>query len=173
MKLQIFPLRVVTRAQTRNNERGTEETGVSPRENEAVPKEKAIPKRRQRRPRSRKSQSKKSAESAKPSVESIVEKLRPEVMGQPTPNKADDRPILEVSSGGSILVEKVNEHLDAIRMAHESCLAAQMEIPKKLQEYPNPLEEKVNLAVHMQMIRETQAILEGRPKLAHPRTNFS
>ena len=85
-------------------------------------------------------------------------------MGQPTPNKADDRPILEVSSGGLVLVEKVNEHLDAIRMAHESRLAAQMEIPKKLQEYPNPLEEKVNLAVHMQMIRETQAILEGRPK---------
>ena len=114
---------------------------------------------------SRKSQSKKSAKNAKPSVESIAEKLRPKVMGQPTPNKADDRPILEVSSGGLILVEKVNEHLDAIRMAHKSRLAAQMEIPKKLQEYPNPLEEKVNLVVHMQMIRETQAILEGRPKL--------
>ena len=82
-------------------------------------------------------------------------------MGQPTPNKADDRPILEVSS---ILVEKVNEHADAIRMMHKNCLAAQMEIPKKLQEYSNPLEENVYLVVHMRMIRETQAILEGQPK---------
>ena len=39
-----------------------------------------------------------------------------------------------------------------------------MEIPKKLQEYPNPHEEKVNLAVHQQIIQDTQAILEGRPK---------
>ena len=107
-------LRVVTRVQTRNNEKGTEETGVIPRENEAVPKEKAVPKRRRRRPWIRKSQIKKSTESTKPSVESNAEKLRPKVMGQPTPNKDDDKPILKVSSGGSILVEKVIEHLDAI-----------------------------------------------------------
>ena len=70
----------------------------------------------------------------------------------------------KVSEGGFVLVERVNEHLDAIRMAHENCYAAQVEIPKKLQEYPNPREEKVNLVVHQQIIRDTQAILEGQPK---------
>lgn len=49
-------------------------------------------------------------------------------------------------------------------MAHENCYTAQVEISKKLQEYPNPCEEKVNLAVHQQIIRGTQAILEGRSK---------
>lgn len=49
-------------------------------------------------------------------------------------------------------------------MAHENCYAAQVEIPKKLQEYPNPREENVNLAIHQQIIRDTQAILEGLPK---------
>ena len=36
---------------------------------------------------------------------------------------------------------------------------------RQLQEYPNPREEKVNLAAHQQIIRDTQAILEGRPRL--------
>ena len=62
--------------------------------------------------------------------------------------------VSEVSSGGFILVEKVNEPFDAIHKAYESCItAAMMEIPKKLQEYPNPREEKVHLAVHQQNIR--------------------
>ena len=62
-----------------------------------------------------------------------------------------------------VLVEKINEHVDAIRITYKSCFAKK-KIPKKLQEYPNPLEENVNLATHTQMIRETQENLEGRPK---------
>ena len=38
-----------------------------------------------------------------------------------------------------------------------------IEIPKKLQEHPNPVEEKVRLAVFQQLIRDTQSTLEGPP----------
>ena len=53
--------------------------------------------------------------------------------------------VLEVSSGGSILVEKVNEPFDAIRNACESFITALTKIPKKLQEYHNPQAKKVHL----------------------------
>ena len=76
-------------------------------------------------------------------------------MGQLTPKKADDKSIFEVSLGGLILGEKVNELLDAISIAYKKCFAAQTQIRKKLQEYPNPLEEKINLVAHMQIIRDT------------------
>ena len=75
-----------------------------------------------------------------------------------------DLVISETSSGGSVLVEKVNESLEAIKRAYESRITALNEISPKLKEYPNPREEKVNLAVHQQKIRETQALLEGPPK---------
>ena len=58
----------------------------------------------------------------------------------------------------------MNEPFYAIRKAYESCITAMTEIPKKLQEYPNPREEKVHLAVHQQKIWETQAMLEGMPQ---------
>ena len=38
-----------------------------------------------------------------------------------------------------------------------------MELPKKLQESPNPREEKINLVVDQQIIRETQSTFEGPP----------
>ena len=76
----------------------------------------------------------------------------------------DNLVVSESSSGGSVLVEKVNESLEAIKRAYESRITALTEIPPKLKEYPNPREEKVNLAVHQQKIRETQALLEGPPK---------
>ena len=41
---QVIPLKVVTRAQTRNNEKGIEEMGVRSREKEEVPKEKTTKK---------------------------------------------------------------------------------------------------------------------------------
>ena len=110
------------------------------------------------------SNSKKSAESAKPSVESIAENLRPETTNIPTPEKHDNISFFEVSEGGSVLVDKVNEPFDAIRKAYESRITAMTEIPKKLQEYPNPREEKIHLVVHQQKIRETQAMLEGMPQ---------
>lgn len=69
----------------------------------------------------------------------------------------------KIDSRGSVLVEKVNEPLEAALKAVGSRVTPFTELPKKLQEYPNPRAEKVGLAVHQQMIRETQAMLEGPP----------
>ena len=80
-----------------------------------------------------------------------------------------DLVVSEPSSGDLVLVEKVNESLDAIKKAYESRITALTEIPPNLQEYPNPREEKVRLAVHQQLIRDTQNLLEGPPP-AYQRT---
>ncbi len=69
------------------------------------------------------------------------------------PNGSTPRPLEQVSnsekdSAGSVLIEKVNEPLDADLKAYNSRIATLTELPKKLQEYPNPREEKINLAVH-------------------------
>ena len=69
----------------------------------------------------------------------------------------------ETDSGGSVLVEKVNEPLEAALKAAGSRITPFTELPKKLQEYPNPRAEKVDLAVHQQLIRDTQTMLEGPP----------
>ena len=80
------------------------------------------------------------------------------------PEPPDNLVVSKTSSGGSVLVEKVNESLEAIKRAYENRITALTKIPPKLKEYPNPREEKVNLAIHQQKIRETQALLEGPPK---------
>ena len=90
--------------------------------------------------------------------------MRPKTTNIPTSKKHDDISFFEVSEGGLVLVDKVNEPFDAIRKAYESRITAMTDIPKKLQEYPNPREEKIHLAVHQQKIEETQAMLEGMPQ---------
>ena len=55
------------------------------------------------------------------------------------------------------------EPLQAALDAYNSRIAALEELPKKLQEYPNPREEKINLAMHQQAIRDTQTLWEGPP----------
>ena len=52
------------------------------------------------------------------------------------------------SKGGSVIVDKVHEHLQVALDAYNSQITPLTEIPKKLQEYPNPREEKVRLAMH-------------------------
>ena len=48
--------------------------------------------------------------------------------------------------------------------AYNSRIAALAELPKKLQEYPNPRAEKVGLAVHQQIIiRDSQTLMDGPP----------
>ena len=61
------------------------------------------------------------------------------------------------------VIDKVHEHLQAALDAYNSQITSLIEIPKKLQEYPNPREEKVRLALHQQLIRDTQMMLEGPP----------
>ena len=50
-------------------------------------------------------------------------------------------------------------------------IAALEELPKKLQEYPNPREEKINLAMHQQSIRDTQTLWEGPPPVISRKPN--
>ena len=50
----------------------------------------------------------------------------------------------------SVVIDKVHEHLQAALDAYNSWITPLTEIPKKLQEYPNPREEKVRLALHRQ-----------------------
>ena len=54
--------------------------------------------------------------------------------------------------------------LQAALDAYNNQITPLTEIPKKLQEYPNPVEEKVRLAVFQQLIQETQSTLEGPPQ---------
>ena len=60
-------------------------------------------------------------------------------------------------------MDKVNETLRAALDAYGQRITPLTEIPKKLQEYPNPREEKIRLAVHQEMVRDTQTTLEGPP----------
>ena len=60
----------------------------------------------------------------------------------------DDRESSKPSSGGSVIVDRVNEPLKAALDAYNSRITPQTEIPKKLQEYPNPREEKERLVAH-------------------------
>ena len=69
------------------------------------------------------------------------------------------------SSGGSVIVEKLYEPLDAARKAFESRITETIILPKKLQEYPNPIEEKKRLASYQRLVQDTQTIWEGpQPK---------
>ncbi|MCO5584477.1 hypothetical protein L7F22_038405 [Adiantum nelumboides] len=47
--------------------------------------------------------------------------------------------------------------------ALNSRIATWDDLPQKLKEYPNPHEEKINLALHQQLIREAQSMLKGPP----------
>ena len=67
------------------------------------------------------------------------------------------------SSGGSVIVEKLYEPLDAARKAFESRIKETMILPKKLQEYPNPIEEKERLASYQRLVQDTQTKWEGPP----------
>ena len=65
------------------------------------------------------------------------------------------------SSGGSVIVEKLYEPLDAARKAFGSRITKTMILPKKLQEYPNPIEEKERLASYQRLVQDTQTKWEG------------
>ena len=67
----------------------------------------------------------------------------------------------DTDSGGSVLVDKVNETLESILKAYKKRLTADTTIPPKLKEYPNPIQEKVNLVRNHALIRDTQTMWEG------------
>ena len=62
----------------------------------------------------------------------------------------------KTSSGGLVLLEKVNENLESLLKAFEGRISKETVLPDNLQEYPNPIEESHRLAKHMKLIRDTQ-----------------
>ena len=101
---------------------------------------------------------------------------KPNLQGNRVPRKDDitmeqplDQPIIAQSGdsrssfGGSVLVDKVNETLDNLLKAYEARVRADTIIPPKLKEYPDPIQEKVNLVKHQALIRDTQTTLDGSP----------
>ena len=122
-------IKVITRS------KAIKESQVQTNEMGAKPKEKVKCKAR-RRPRSKKTKNQKSQDDKD--------------QGKPSQEKETTRVSnsSETSSGGSVIVDKVFEPLQAAMDAYNSRIAALKELPKKLQEYPNPREENINLAVH-------------------------
>ena len=76
------------------------------------------------------------------------------------------------SSGEFVIVDRVNKPLKAVLDAYNSHITPQIEIPKKLKEYPSPKEEKEQLAAYQQLIQDTQAEIEGPPIDLHQRSIF-
>ena len=68
-----------------------------------------------------------------------------------------------LSLGRLLIVDKVNKPLRATLDESNDYSTLLTKIPKKLQGYPNPWEEKVRLATHQKLIRDTQKFLEGPP----------
>ena len=72
--------------------------------------------------------------------------------------------ISKTSLGGSMLMEKVNENLEALLKAFDARIMSNTILPPKLQKYPNPIQEKHRLAEHMKLIKEMQTKWEAPPK---------
>ena len=86
--------------------------------------------------------SKKSKEEISSSNQSPKQLEHEQEKPQEQPIVLNDRGSLKPSSGGSVIVDRVNEPLKAALDAYNSRITPQTEIPKKLQEYPNLKEEK-------------------------------
>ena len=67
------------------------------------------------------------------------------------------------SSGGSVIVDKIYEPLQAAIQAYNDRIFELTEIPKKLHEYPNARAKMIALATNSQLIRDMQTMLEGSP----------
>ena len=72
---------------------------------------------------------------------------------------------MKSNEGGLIIVDKVNETLEMLLKQWEARLKSDTPFPPKLQEYPDPLQEKIDLIRNQQLIRDTQTTFEG--PLAH------
>ena len=132
------PLNVVTRAQHRRNAEAQIDL------NPEAPKETKTRMKRQTRSRGSKKSKEETSSSNKSQKHLKHEQEKPQ---EQTPVQ-DDRESSKPSSGGSVIVDRVNEPLKAALDAYNSRITPQTEIPKKLQEYPNPKEEKEQLATH-------------------------
>ena len=80
-------------------------------------------------------------------------------------NTPGEKPASETRSneGGSVIVDKVNESLEMLLKQWDARLKSDTPFPPKLQEYPDPLREKIDLIRNQQLIRDTQTTFEGPP----------
>ena len=87
--------------------------------------------------------------------------------GQGGQTKEDeDKQTSETKSNeaGSVIVDRVNETLEMLLKQWESRrLKLDTPFPPKLLEYPDPLQEKIDLIRNQQLIRDTQTTFEGPP----------
>ena len=147
-------LNVVTRAQSLTAKDNLAKLGT---ENDKKTAKRRCHRRGSKEGKNKKRESEESSESGRRSNENLNK------TAQPVENKEIVRGSTESSEGGSVVIDKVHEHLQAALDAYNSRITPLTEIPKKLQEYPNPREEKVRLALHQQLIRDMQTMLEGPP----------
>ena len=113
-----IPLRVITRAQAREVQ---DKNKIHKHEKERDENENKKPQKRWLR--RRRAKSKKSSEEKQPSEDNITKSNKPVPTTLANEQKESPDKNFEVSEGGFVLVERVNEQLDAIRMAYKSCYA--------------------------------------------------
>ena len=143
---EMVSMNVVTRAQSRKEAETKDETMP-----QGAEEQKGQKRRRKRRTRSRSSkkskgetpETKKSADKPNENIGVTSEPKQPnKAHKEPTEPKPsnEDKESTKPSSGGSVIVDKVNESLQTALDAYNSRVTPLTEIPKKLQEYPNPVE---------------------------------
>ncbi|MGJ2631344.1 hypothetical protein ACR8J5_22150, partial [Salmonella enterica subsp. enterica serovar Paratyphi A] len=70
--------------------------------------------------------------------------------------------------GGSVTIDKVDDSLQAMKIAMDNRVALKNELPKALAEYPCAVEESAQLQFHQKLIEHNQTLLEGPPpRLVH------
>lgn len=74
----------------------------------------------------------------------------------------------EMDFRGSVIEDKVNETLESFLKAFEARVTKETPLPPKLQEYPNPIQEKINLVRNQALICDTQTMFEGPPPYHTP-----
>ena len=123
-------LNVVTRAQSlrdQNTQTSSEKDS-----------DKKTPKRRRRQRSSKEGKKKKKTSSEESDESGRKSKQSPNGTNEPKENKESAQASTETSEGGSVVIDKVHEHLQAALDAYNSRITSLPDIPKKLQEYPNP-----------------------------------
>ena len=136
--------RVVTCAQAPKNPEKEE-----PQASEATQKKSR--KRYNRRGRPRKEE-KKSKSDSKPRQPEGKKRDSTEKKKEPEPEKTAKARTSSSSSheGGSVLIDKKYEPLEAAVRAYESRIEAQLDLPEKLKQHPNAGEEKTQLEANRQ-----------------------
>ena len=148
-------LRVMTRAQTSKSIDKEE-----PPASEAAQKKSRKRYNRRGRPKKEEKKPKSGSEPRQPANEQKEpreEKKEPEHEDSATTRTSST----SSRGGGSVLIDKRYEPLEAAVRAYEDRVEAQLDLPEKLKQYPNAREERTQLESNRQRIWETQTMMEG------------